>query len=157
MAIVIKQLHPKEGLEKGLERCWIAAKSTCRICPSLNNFLQTPVLFIEYTPNPLGDSNSLFCVYISTFSLEQRFINFLKLSRGSFFLKPRVLNFFVIATEQQQSDFCNYPCHGLWYVKERGFGCDSCRLEQLASFLRRHPELGIGTSCHTPQGSVMLT
>jgi hypothetical protein len=32
---------------------------------------------------------------------------------------------------------------------------DSCRLEQLASFLRRHPELGIGTTCHTPQGSVI--
>jgi hypothetical protein len=28
VAIVIKKLHPKEGLEKGLERCWIAAKST---------------------------------------------------------------------------------------------------------------------------------
>jgi hypothetical protein len=40
----------------------------------INLFLLPPVLFIEYILNPCiqrGDSSSLFCVHISTFSLEQ--------------------------------------------------------------------------------------
>ncbi len=53
----------------------------------INNFLLPPVLFIEYTLNtPYSERviySSLYCVHISTFSLEQRLIAPVKLSRGS--------------------------------------------------------------------------
>ncbi len=161
MAIVIKKLHPKEGLEKGLERCWIAAQTTCRICPSLKNFLQTPVLFIEYTPNPLylerGLQFPLLCIY--TYLLSWAAVHKLsQIKQGLILFITTGPDFFLVATEQQQCDFCNYCTPAMtfdvWMSMDLG---DSCRLEQLASFLRRHPELGIGTTCHTPQGSVILT
>ncbi len=37
---------------RDLRMCLAAVHSTCRICPSYKHFPPTPVLFIEYTPNP---------------------------------------------------------------------------------------------------------
>ncbi len=89
--IVVKPFHLKEGAWEGTEVKQLLSQ-LAKFALVINIFLLPPALFIEYTLNPLyleRDSSSLFCVHISTCSLEQRLIAPVKMSRGS-------------------SSFCNY-------------------------------------------------
>jgi hypothetical protein len=88
--IVIKPFYPKEGAWEGTEK-WEGVQQLLNQLAAfalvINIFPPSP-LFVHrvHTKPPVfreGDSNSLFCVHTSTFSLEQRLIAPVKLSRVS--------------------------------------------------------------------------